>query len=94
LFCFLGIVFNFGRFSRALAGGWSDPDGAAPHRELSLLFWFVVAFALTFGAIAGSTVPVLGALVRYKLPVLLFFGALVGLALDRILLQVARQRNR
>lgn len=93
LICFLGVIFYFGRFSRALSGGWSDPNGTAPHRELSLLFWFVVAFALTFGAIAGSTVPVLGALVRYKLPVLLFFGALVGLVLDRILLQVARQRQ-
>lgn len=93
LFCFLGIAFYFGRFSRALSGGWSDPNGTAPHRELSLLFWFVVAFAVTFGAIAGSTVPVLGALVRYKLPVLLFFGALAGLVLDRILVQVARRRK-
>lgn len=38
--------------------------------------WSVISFGLAFGAVAGSTVPVLGALVRYKLPVLMLFGVL------------------
>lgn len=39
------------------------------------LFWFTTTFALIFGLILGSAVPVLGAVVRYKLPaVMLIFG--------------------
>lgn len=92
LISFFVIILYLGRSFRALTGGWSNQDAKTKHRDLWLLFWFVVTFAITFGAIAGSTVPVLGALVRYKLPVLLFFGALVGLVLDRILLEIKRAR--
>jgi hypothetical protein len=39
------------------------------------LLWFTLTFAIVFGLILGSVVPVLGAVVRYKLPVvMLIFG--------------------
>lgn len=47
-------------------------------RRYLTLFGAWVVFALWFGAIAGSTVPVLGAIVRYKLPVLFIFGGVAG----------------
>lgn len=47
---------------------------------LNALLWLVFSFALVFGLVAGSTVPVLGAMVRYKLPVLLLLGAATGFA--------------
>lgn len=37
-----------------------------------------IIFAVVFGMIAGSTVPVMGAMVRYKLPVLMVLGGIAG----------------
>lgn len=50
----------------------------APFDRQTILWWMVISFIVVFGSIAGSTVPVLGAIVRYKLPVLLLVGALFG----------------
>lgn len=46
--------------------------------SLNAMLWLVFSFALVFGLVAGSTVPVLGAMVRYKLPVLLLLGGVAG----------------
>lgn len=48
------------------------------YRRQVALWFMVVGFIVVFGSIAGATVPVLGAIVRYKLPVLLLVGALFG----------------
>ena len=45
------------------------------------LFCFSLSFLLVLGIIIGSCVPVLGAVVRYRLPALLFAGLLVPLIL-------------
>jgi hypothetical protein len=47
-------------------------------QSLKALLWLVFSFAVVFGLVAGSTVPVLGAMVRYKLPVLLLIGVVLG----------------
>jgi hypothetical protein len=43
---------------------------------------FVLSFLLILAAIIGATVPVLGAVVRYKVPLLPFFGLLIALIID------------
>ncbi|WP_306642110.1 hypothetical protein [Sanyastnella coralliicola] len=40
--------------------------------------WLVVSFVLTLAVIIGSCVPVLGAIVRYKIPFLLLLGGWIG----------------
>ncbi len=48
---------------------------------------FAGSFVLILGVVSGETVPILGALVRYKLPALIFIFVLIFAAIDHSLLQ-------
>ena len=51
-------------------------------RDEGRLMMFSISFLMVLGAIIGATVPVLGAVVRYKVPLLPFFGLLIALLID------------
>lgn len=51
------------------------------------LIWFIATFALTFGLVMGSCVPVLGAVVRYRLPVYALLFGLVVLSIGKCVSQ-------
>lgn len=53
-------------------------------KQRRVIFYVFLSFLIAFGAIAGSTVPVLGAMVRYKLPVLMLLGVLCASVLPSI----------
>ncbi len=58
--------------------------------EMSASWLFSLSFVLSLGIIIGSTVPVLGAVVRYKMPALIFLVALCLPALNRLILKFSR----
>lgn len=51
-------------------------------RDEGRLLMFSLSFLMVLGAIIGATVPVLGAVVRYKVPLLPFFGLTIALLID------------
>ena len=71
VFCLLTLVFYFRR---------------PPAYSLPIVL-FGLSFVLVFGALAGQVVPVLGALVRYKLPALIFLFAITFACSDFISIQ-------
>lgn len=80
-FVFLaGVLFMVVLFVRPLKNSFPWVGRLHQQGGFPLAFtWALISFGVAFAAVAGSTVPVLGALVRYKLPVLLFFGVLLFL---------------
>jgi hypothetical protein len=67
---FVGVIFWLFRLTAGMQGQF--------RRRFFTLLTSAMVFAIVFGSIAGSTVPVLGAIVRYKLPVLMFIGGVLG----------------
>ena len=51
------------------------------------IFAFCISFVLILGILAGEVVPILGALVRYKLPSLIFLFVAIFICTDHIMLQ-------
>lgn len=58
-----------------------------PFRLERDLVLFSLSFVLAMGYIIGSTVPVLGAIVRYKMPALIFLFVTIFACTDHLLLQ-------
>ncbi len=51
------------------------------------IFAFCLSFVLILGVLAGEVVPILGALVRYKMPSLIFLFVAIFICTDHIMLQ-------
>ncbi len=71
LICLLTMVWNFRR----------------PYGLVVPIFAFSISFILVLGTLTGEVVPVLGALVRYKMPALVFVFAMTFACTDHVLLQ-------
>ncbi len=71
LACLLTMLWNFRR----------------PYGLVVPIFAFSLSFILILGTLTGEVVPVLGALVRYKTPALIFLFAMTFACTDHVLLQ-------
>ncbi len=71
LICFMVMLWNFRR----------------PYGLAIPIIAFALSFVLLLGIVMGSVVPVLGALVRYKMPALIFLFAFIFIHTDHIMLQ-------
>lgn len=67
-------------------------------RQSRFLRWFCLSFVVVYGLIVGATVPILGAIVRYKVPALPFLMAAVvsggmGLRLEALIGRMLQGRK-
>ncbi len=81
LLLLLALVISFRILNVSSLAGWQV---ALPVSELTL---FIGTFAVTFALVMGSCVPVLGAVVRYRLPVYALFFGYFALCIGRRLTQ-------